>query len=366
MRAKSLILLVLALGCGLVAALGINQVLANRNTDTDNVIETSPILVAMKDIEFGAPLTADVLKLEDWPTAKVPEGSLTSLEAIKSRRARTKLYSGEPVLENKLTSGETSGPSTLIPDGLRVVSVQVNAESSNAGMLKPGNRVDVLVHLIKNSGRDISKTMTKTMLQDVRVFAVNDVYHLSREEKDEGGIMAKTVSLLVKPDQAELVMLASELGSIRLIMRSDEDGSTASTHGASVSQLISGEMETGDRDQENLVDEPVDDNGFLAMLNQQPAIEPEPVDLGPAWKMTLIEGEQSRLVGFDSEGNPAGEVMPGNPSQNWEGAPPRGPMGPHPGMGADFPGGVGPAIPGQNPVDDFEQDDPFEDDTDIE
>ena len=76
MRPKSLILLVLALGCGLVAAIGINQVLANRPVAqvTDSG-ETVPIFVALTDIGLGDPLTPQVLKLEEWPKMKVPPGA---------------------------------------------------------------------------------------------------------------------------------------------------------------------------------------------------------------------------------------------------------------------------------------------------
>ena len=73
MRPKSLILLLLALGCGLVAAIGINRVLANRPVEqAAETGEMVPIFVALADIGLGDPLTAEVLKLEEWPKTKVP------------------------------------------------------------------------------------------------------------------------------------------------------------------------------------------------------------------------------------------------------------------------------------------------------
>ena len=78
MRPKSLILLLLALGCGLVAAIGINKVLASRPTEqAAETGEMMPIFVALTDIGMGDPLTPEVLKLEEWPKTKVPAGALT-------------------------------------------------------------------------------------------------------------------------------------------------------------------------------------------------------------------------------------------------------------------------------------------------
>ena len=83
MRPKSLILLILALGCGLVAAIGINQVMANRATqNTAAVGETTPIFVAVSDIGMGDPLTPQVLKLEEWPKGKVPPGAMDRLDGF--------------------------------------------------------------------------------------------------------------------------------------------------------------------------------------------------------------------------------------------------------------------------------------------
>ena len=101
MRPKSLILLMLALGCGLVASIGISQVMDRRNQQPAPVGETEAIFVAMQNIEFGDQLSTQVLKLEQWPKDKIPEGALSTLEDVEGRRARTKLYAGEPILEAK-------------------------------------------------------------------------------------------------------------------------------------------------------------------------------------------------------------------------------------------------------------------------
>ena len=106
---------------------------------------------------------------------------------------------------------------------MRVVVVKVD-DVSGSGLILPGDRVDVLVHLQDRTGdmpQPTAERSTRTFLHNVKVFAVNNVY--SRESNGETVITAKTISLLVTPQQAELVTMASEMGRIRLVMRSADD-----------------------------------------------------------------------------------------------------------------------------------------------
>ncbi|HVX59891.1 MAG TPA: Flp pilus assembly protein CpaB, partial [Pirellulales bacterium] len=150
MRPKSLVLLILALGCGLVASIGINQVMANRHAGpAPGAVETTPIFVALGEIGIGDPLTAEMLKLEEWPKEKVPVGAVSNLQDLEGRRCKQRFYPGEPILEAKLLAPGEKGqsPTDLIPKGYRVVSIRVDAVSSSSGMILPGDRVDLLVHV---------------------------------------------------------------------------------------------------------------------------------------------------------------------------------------------------------------------------
>jgi pilus assembly protein CpaB len=303
MRPKSLILLLLALGCGLVAAIGINQVLANRpvqqSADTGEMV---PIFVALNDIGMGDPLTPDVLKLEDWPKSKAPAGALSDLVDVEGRRARAKFFGGEPIIEAKLfAKGEQgSGATDLIPKGYRVVSVKVD-DVSGSGLILPGDRVDALVHLTDVTGTgEANRSSTRTFLHNVKVFAVNNVY--SRESNGSEAITAKTISLLVTPQQAELVTLANEMGKIRLVMRSADDETHEETGGVTQSELFGG----GDATDTAKPTRSTRDT-FLKMINpgaaQQDQQQEEPAAISAApqntWKMLLIEGNSLREVEFE-------------------------------------------------------------------
>ena len=305
MRPKSIILLALALGSGLVAAIGINQVLANRNRVVVQSAETEPIFVAMVDIEYGDELGPQNVKLEEWPKDKIPEGALRKLEDVEGRKTRTKIYADEPILEFKLLSKDASeqGATALIPPGYRVVSVKVDAVSGGSALIMPNDRVDVLVHLLANPGRGISRTATKTILQDVRVFAVDSKYRVNPEDPEATG-PAKTISLLVTPEQAELVTLASELGKIRLVMRSPEDDDLAKTDGAQVAELL-GITEQADREAESLLPPDNQASSLVDLLDQQAATpDPEPVvqPVDATWTMVVLSGMDAQRVEFTEDG----------------------------------------------------------------
>ena len=110
MRAKSVLLLILALSCGGVASLGIMKVIAQRGTESAPAAETQSIFVVSKDVPQGDPLTAQELKLEQWPKDKLIPGALSRLEDIEGRRTRTKLYAGEPLLDSKLAAKGVNAP----------------------------------------------------------------------------------------------------------------------------------------------------------------------------------------------------------------------------------------------------------------
>jgi len=226
MRGKSLALLILALGCGLVASLGITQVLAKRG-EQPPAAESTPVYVARADIPAGMVANSDNLKLEQWPKDKVPSGALSRPDEFDGRRARYRIFSGQPVLEPMLMHRGEVPLDGLIPKGLRVVAIPVGPETIQSGLVMPGSRCDIQVFMRADTSLGIGETTAKTILQDIRVFAVNDM--TSTETNDpkapETHSMptGKTVSLLVTPKQAEIVTLASQLGTIRLVLRSAED-----------------------------------------------------------------------------------------------------------------------------------------------
>jgi pilus assembly protein CpaB len=320
MRAKSMALLMLALGCGLVASIGITQVMAKRDSGQAGPIgETVPVFVAVKDINFGDSLTAEMLKQEPWPKDKIPQGVLSNIEEIEGRRVRQKLFAGEPILENKLLGKGASaqGASAVIPLGYRVVAVKVD-NVSGSGLILPGDRVDVLVYLVGNSQRDVVETSTRTVLQDVKVFAVNDVVDLDNKDSKDKSISAKTISLLVTPAQAAKVTLASEMGKLRLVMRGPEDTAHAEDASAKPEELF-GRSAASDRKKEEQQEKPAENKkGFLDLLSQMktqaaahPAIESKSTI---SWTMRILQPDGVNDVVLEADNSPGADT---STSEHW-------------------------------------------------
>ena len=307
MQSKSLFLLVVALGCGVVASIGITRVMANRSTGpVAQEVETQPVFVVKEDVPLGNVLTSEKLKLEQWPKGKVPEGVLGTLEEIEGRRPRTKLFAGEPVLDVKLLSkGESAGGAApQIPVGYRSVPVKVDEVSGGAAMILPGDRVDVLVYAKANCKEGIRTTMTKTILQDIRVFAVDSVWTLESDESGQS-IRAKTISLLLTPEQTERVMLAHELGKIRLALRSpnDHDEAELPDHGHQVGQIF-GDSQMADHEKDSVL---------ASLLDKQPepTVTVEPVVTErPSHTVRVISGAEVQEVVMESQAEQAAMGMP--------------------------------------------------------
>lgn len=222
MSPKSLVLLAIALGCGLVASIAISQVIDSNNKN-QVAVETTPIYVAMQNINLGDPVDDSMVSLQEWPKDKVPVGAITAWEDIEDRRPRTAIFQGEPLLDGKfLERGQTQDPISSIPEGMRLQTVSVDARKSAAGLLSPGDRVDVQIFVHRNERENIPRPFTKIILQNIRVFAVDQSVQRSADGT-EARTVAKTVSLVVTPSQANRITTAANLGEVSLIPRHPDD-----------------------------------------------------------------------------------------------------------------------------------------------
>jgi pilus assembly protein CpaB len=264
MRPKSLILLLLALGCGLVASIGISQVMDARNRNAAPAVEKEPILVAAKDIKVNESLGEKNLKLEEWPKDKIPSDAIRELKDVQGQRAGGIILADEPLRKAKFAVDHRIDD---IPRGYRVVTVSADAVSATGNLLQPGDRVDVVVAVKHNTGTQ--NQLAKTILQDIRVFAINEQYRPTEGDKSDGSISAKTVSLLVTPTQAETISLASEMGKIRLVLRHPDDDAVAETAGAEEAEILQGSTHA-DRNHETPSAAPdTAGSGVLAWLKEQ-------------------------------------------------------------------------------------------------
>src|SRR5262249_32960869 len=155
---------VLALGCGLVASIGISQVM-DRNRGQAAAVETKPIYVAIHNINLGDPIDDKLVALQEWPKDKIPPGAISQLQDLEGRRPRATIIQGEPILDAKLLApGQLADPITAIPKGYRLKTISVDAQKSAAGLLSPGDRVDVQLFIKRDQQNGIDAAKTKVIL----------------------------------------------------------------------------------------------------------------------------------------------------------------------------------------------------------
>lgn len=328
MRTKSIALLSVALGCGLVASIGITQVLATRTPEVQLVSgETETIFVALNEVAMGDMLSAQLVRLEPWPKDKVPPGAITKLDNLDGRRTKVKLFAGEPILEDKLfRKGEEYIPTSLIPKGFRVVAVKATTDTVGGNLLNPGDRVDVMVYLTRNPQFEIETTGMRTVLENIKVFAVNDIVEVG-SEKESRTIKAATVSLLVTPEQAAKLALAAELGPIKLALRAPDENTTKGVIEVTPRDLL-GKSDAGKSEKESLVpDEPGNAKGNVSLLDimkaaasrtAKPEAGPSPLErFAPTpqtetWKMRILtpNGIEDVTLERESDHQPAARATP--------------------------------------------------------
>lgn len=210
MRAKSLLLLIIALGCGTVASVGISQVMMEQKQG-NNEPPTVEIYVAVKDVDVNQKLTTDLIKLEKWPQNRVPDGAIFKLEDVENRFVRQRMYPGEPILAGKLNN-TIVGVDTEIPRGFRVFDLSVNERNGGSGYIKPGARVDVLGTFKVNN-----VTESRVVMRNVRIFGINGV--TVRDTEPGTNSRATTFQLLVHESQMDALNLATALGELRCTLR---------------------------------------------------------------------------------------------------------------------------------------------------
>jgi pilus assembly protein CpaB len=199
-------------------------------------IATSTVISAAKDIPLGAVITASDLTTMTI-AGSAPKGAVLKKEQAIGRGVVSQIYQGEPVLESHLAGlGSGGGLAPTIPDGMRAVAVRVDEVVGVAGFVIPGMRVDVMVSG-NPPGEDASGgVVTKTVLQNIQVLSAGTDIQKNTEGKPE---QVQVVTLLVTPEQAEILSLASSL-KIQLVLRNPLDTKVATIPQDNLRSLFGG------------------------------------------------------------------------------------------------------------------------------
>jgi len=238
MNAKSLVLLLVAGGCGLIASVAVTKHLSGKQTPQPQ-IDMENVVVAATDIEAGTKLTEDLLELKQFPAESVPEGYFDEIEDVVGEVLKVDVFEDEPILEQKL-GPSLVGLSRRLPRGMRAATVRVDEEDARlAGLIHPGDHVDVIwIYTDMETG----DTIIKTLLQDIEVLAVGQETDAALGDDDDeeydGSEAERNYTLLVTPEQNNVLALASSRGKIRLSLRGKEDDAIVSDSEVRLSSLL--------------------------------------------------------------------------------------------------------------------------------
>jgi pilus assembly protein CpaB len=217
-------LLVVAVGCGLVAAFMVHHLSVKPGADTDAV------LVAAVDMPQGTLL--DEKNIKDWiKVAQLPKGAIP-LNAIKEEKEMLGKVVGRPLSANTiLTEPDFANVESLVrrmEPGYVAITVRATQESSHAGFVLPGSRVDILCTV--NPSSSPQSTLSRIFLRNVKILAANA--HTDRPKDMSTVPIPVTVTLQVKPEEAERVNWVSSKGIVNLLLRKPDDTDVGDTRGA--------------------------------------------------------------------------------------------------------------------------------------
>lgn len=192
-----------------------SRITASKPTPTTHVVS------AAVDIKLGSVLAPTDLSTVEI-TGSAPKGAILKPADAIGRGVLSDIYQGEPILESRLApKGSGGGLAATIPDGMRACAVKVDDVVGVAGFVTPGMRVDVLVSGNPPGGAATTQgTITKTILQNIAVLSAGTDIQKDAEGKPQ---QVQVVTLLVTPEQAETLSLASGQMKIQLVLRNPLD-----------------------------------------------------------------------------------------------------------------------------------------------
>jgi pilus assembly protein CpaB len=226
MKTAQIAVLSIALGAGGVAAY-----LARGTDDKPAPVQpvaqlpTVEVLVAKNEIGLGQSLRAEDLQWQTWPAAAASGSFIKRGERPEATKqmagmiARAPFIAGEPIREPKLVRADGSGfMAAILPTGMRAVSTEISAETGAGGFILPNDRVDVILTRRDKGGADMVNS--EIILPNVRVLAIDQA---PKEKEGQNALVGRTVTLELKPEQAETLARSRQAGTLSLALRSIAD-----------------------------------------------------------------------------------------------------------------------------------------------
>ncbi|MGE3889213.1 MAG: Flp pilus assembly protein CpaB [Vicinamibacterales bacterium] len=196
-------------------------------------VKSYQVAVASKALPVGTMLTPSDVRLVAWPASSPVAGGYTTVEEVVNRGLIASVVENEPLTSAKVAEAAAgAGLPPTITAGMRAISVKVNEVIGVAGFVVPGTRVDVVVTLARQED-----SVSRVVVTNVQVLAAGTRYD-QEQARDGKPLPSTVVTLLVTPQDAERIALASAEGQIMLTLRNPLDTEPTETKGTRMAALM--------------------------------------------------------------------------------------------------------------------------------
>jgi pilus assembly protein CpaB len=263
MKPKTMILMVVAVVCGLAASYMTSRVIADRNrAPAEGTEERITVLVAKQKVPMGTLLKEPQKYLveKSYVRGEEPKKALKSWDQVKDKRLNKPLSEDQFLTAEELMDPKQQTIEFLLPAGMRAIAIKVNTASVVAGFVLPNSRVDIVQTL-----RFGENSVTQTILQNMLVLASDGI---KDRPDDKGNLLASTVTLAAKPEDVQKLRLAEAIGELSLALRGSEDEEIVKLRGTRPQDL----PKSGNKDGGPNADDPGAEGGGGGKLNGVPDV----------------------------------------------------------------------------------------------
>lgn len=217
-------ILIFAVLIGLLTVFGLSNYINKLKNVEKNQIPYSQVVIAINTIPANVKVTADMVALKSIPTESVHAEAITSVDKIIGGVPKVEIVKGEQILSSRIVIDATKATLAYrVPQKMRAISMPISEVSGVAGFINVGDKIDILVTYEKEDINPVSTTYTQ--LQNIEVVAVGGA-KLSVEDKQKA--LPASITVLVKPAQAEVITYAISNGTLFFTLRNPIDSEKAS------------------------------------------------------------------------------------------------------------------------------------------
>lgn len=228
-RHRNLLLLAVSIVLGALAAFGARGYISGQLAiERERLAPRSrlvQIIVAKRDLARGEQVSAETMAVREVPQEYAPAGVVgpEQFEAIAGGSVTHPMRSGEPILQSSVAAPDSVALSARLKRGIRALTIAVDDVNSIAGMLQPGDRIDLLlsIRLPGGSSVPLPQEVTRPLMQDLRVLATGRQTRAVAEERQPR--VYSSITIEVAPDQAQKLIVAQRSGKLTALLRNPGD-----------------------------------------------------------------------------------------------------------------------------------------------